>query len=150
MVTLEAVFDSVPLPEQVVVGAGEDSMVRLPGTVSLKLAWVNENALALLNVMVSVEASFSVTLAGENDSATVGAMGVTVSDAGQAEAAVPAEDGALVVAPDEVKFTVATLVWLLESVTVRVRVPAVPVGIAVTWAELAPPMMVTPPLAVQA
>jgi hypothetical protein len=150
MVTLEVVLDRVPEPEHVVVGADEDSMVTLAGTVSAKPAWVNANALLLLNVIVSVEAVFSVTLAGENASATVGAAGVTVSDAGHAVAAVPAEDGAPVAAPVDVKFTVATSVWPVESVTVRVRVPAVPLGMTVAWAELAPPMIVTPPLAVHA
>jgi hypothetical protein len=56
--------------------------------------------------MVSVEAAFTLTLAGENAAVTVGATGVTVMGVGHAVAAVPAEDGALTVAtPAPVKDT---------------------------------------------
>ena len=89
--------------------------------------------------MVSVEATFSPTLAGVNASVTVGGAGVTVSGVGQAVAAVPAEDGAVVVAPVDANVTVAVSWLFAESVTVSVNVPAVPFGTTVTCAALAAP-----------
>ena len=50
---------------------------------------------------------FVLTLVGENASVTVGAAGVTVMGVGHAVAAVPAEDGAVEVAPEVVKVTFA-------------------------------------------
>ena len=90
--------------------------------------------------MVSVEAIFSPTVAGENASVTVGGIGATVSGVGQAVAAVPTEAGAFTVAtPLALNETLAVLsMWPAESVTVRVRVPAVPLEATVTWA-VAPP-----------
>jgi hypothetical protein len=84
--------------------------------------------------MVSVEATFSPTLAGENASATVGATGVTVMGAGHAVAAVPVDDGAFTVAtPAAVNETLAVLsMWPAESVTASMRVPALPVDMTVT------------------
>jgi len=151
MVTALAELVNVPdAPLQVVVGAGDIWTVRLAGTVSVKPDWVKSKPLALLKVMVSVEATFSPTLAGENASVTVGGVGVTVSGVGQAVAAVPAEDGAVVVAPVDVNATVAVSVLAAESVTLSVNVPAAPVETTVTWAALAADWMETPPVAVQA
>jgi len=82
--------------------------------------------------MVSVEATFSPTLPGENASVTVGGITVTVSGVGHAVAAVPAEDGAVLVAPVDVNVTVAVSWLFAESVTVNVNVPAVPLGTTVT------------------
>ena len=89
--------------------------------------------------MVSVEATFSPTVAGENASVTVGGVGATVSGVGHAVAAVPAEDGAAVVAPVDVNVTVAVSWLFAESVTVSVNVPAIPLGTTVTCAALAAP-----------
>src|SRR5258706_16469636 len=136
---LEELVNVPDAPVQVVVGAGEVCTVRLAGTVSMKLDWVKSKPLALLNVMVSVEATFSPTLAGENASVTVGAASVTVSGAGHAVAAVPGEEGAVVAAPEDVKVTVAVSVLAAESVTVRVSVPAAPLGTTVTCDSLAGP-----------
>ena len=94
--------------------------------------------MALLKVMVSVEATFSATLAGENAALTVGGTGVTVIGVGHAAAAVPADDGAVVVAPSDVNETVAASVLPAESVTVRVKDPALPLETIVTCAALAP------------
>ena len=94
-------------PVQVVVGAGALWMTRLAGAVSVKPDWVKSNPFVLLKVMVSVEATFSPTLAGENASVTVGAAGVTVRGVGHAAAAVPAVVGAAEVAPVDVNVTVA-------------------------------------------
>jgi len=82
--------------------------------------------------MVSVEATFSPTLAGENASVTVGGVGANVNGVGHAVAAIPAEDGAVVVAPLDVKVTVAVSVLAAESVTLSVNVPAAPVETTVT------------------
>lgn len=97
---LTALAELVKVPEapaQVVVGAGELSMVKLAGTVSVNADWVNAKPLAFAKVMVSVAAAFSVTVAGENDSLIVGATGATVIGVGQALTVVPAEVGALIV-----------------------------------------------------
>src|SRR5258707_13776931 len=136
---LEELVNVPDAPVQVVVGAGEVCTVRLAGTVSVKLDWVKSKPLALLNVMVSVEATFSPTLAGENASVTVGGASVTVSGVGHALAAVPAEEGACTVAaPLAVNETLAVLsMWPAESVTVSIRVPALPGNPTVTCAELA-------------
>jgi hypothetical protein len=141
MVTALAELVSIPdAPAQLVVGAGEVWMIRLAGTVSVKLDWVSANPLALLKVMVSVEATFSPTLAGENASVIVGAAGTTVRGVGQAVAAVPTEDGALTVAtPLESNDTLAELsMWPAESVTVNLSVPALLGGAMVTCARLVP------------
>ena len=96
MVTVLAEVVKVPdVPMQVVVGAGDVAMTRLAGTVSVKWDCVKSKPLALVKVMVRVEATFSPTLAGENASVTVGEIGVKVSGVGHAVAAVPADDGAL-------------------------------------------------------
>src|SRR5216683_2625634 len=92
MVTALAELVNVPdAPLQVVVGAGEVCMLRLAGTVSVKLDWVKSKPLEFLKEMVSVETTFSPTLVGENASATVGGAGVTVIGVGQAVAEVPVE-----------------------------------------------------------
>jgi hypothetical protein len=125
-------------------------MVRLAGTDWLKWDCVKSKPLALLKVMVSVEATFSPTLAGENASVTVGETGVTVSGVGHAVAAVPADDGAvLLVTPVAATATVAVSVFIAESVTVKVNVPAVPLNTTVTCGEAAPDWIVTPPVRVQ-
>ena len=73
-------------------------MLRFAGTVSVKPDWVKVKPFVLLKVMVSVEATFAPTLAGENASLTVGGTGVTVNGVGQAVATVPADDGVFTVA----------------------------------------------------
>ena len=94
-------------PAQVVVGAGRVWIVRCAGNVSVKAAWVSAKALAFLKVMVSVDATFSLTVVGKNEVLTVGATGATVRGVGHAVTAVPAEDGALMVAaPCALKVTV--------------------------------------------
>lgn len=113
-------------------------MLRFAGSVSLNADWVSAKSFEFLKVMVSVEATFSPTLAGENSELTVGAAGVTVMGVGQAVAAVPADEGAALVAPVELKLTTAVSLLLAESVTVSVKVPAAPVGTTVTCAALAP------------
>jgi hypothetical protein len=138
MVTVLAELVNVAVaPLQVVVGAGAVWRLRFAGTVRVMPDWVKSKPLALLNVMVSAETTFSPMLAGEKACASVGGTGVTVKAAGHAVAAVPGEDGAAVVAPLDVNVTVAVSVLCAESVTVSVRVPAAPVGTTVTWAALA-------------
>jgi hypothetical protein len=120
-------------PAQVVVGAGDVCIAKLPGTVSVKLDWVKSKALALLNVMVSVEATFSATLAGENASVTAGGVSVTVSGVGHAVAAVPAEVGAKLLALFDVTVMVAVSASPAESVMVNVSVSVPAPGVIVTW-----------------
>jgi hypothetical protein len=140
-VTLVVVFVKVP-PPQVVAGAAADADVdtlRLAGSVSVRLACVSAKAFKLLSVIVSVETTFSPTLAGENASVTVGAEVVTVNGVGQAPALVPAEAGgvaALRMAPPAATVSVAVSVSPEESVTTSVTVPAVPFGVTVTWAPV--------------
>ena len=93
-VTLLAELLSVPVPEQVVVGAGDIWMLKFAGTVSVKPDCVRSKPFALLNVMVSVAGTFSPTLVGENASVIVGGAGLTVSGVGHAVVAVPGDDGA--------------------------------------------------------
>ncbi len=101
--------------------------------------------------MVSTEATFWPTLAGEKVSLTVGAAGVTVRGVGQAVAAVPADDGAFTVAvPVELNDTVPVSERPAESVTVRVKVPGLPFDATFTCAVPAPDDIVTPPLTVHA
>src|SRR5258708_26737194 len=97
--------------------------------------------------MVSVEATFSATIAGENASVTVGGVGVTVSGVGHAVAAVPGDDSAFTVAtPAAVNETLAVLsMWPAASVTASIRVPPLPGQAPVTSAKLAPASMVPPP-----
>jgi hypothetical protein len=155
---LAVLVRAIALPLHVVAGAKdvdpEDvAMLRLAGSVSVKLDCVRANPLELASVIVSVETTFSPTLAGENASVTVGATGVTVKALGHAEALVPAAVGvvaAAVIAPLALAARVAVSMAPAESVTVRVRVPDAPVGTTVTWAALAPDCMVTPPEAAQA
>jgi hypothetical protein len=93
--------------------------------------------LVFVNVNVSVLGAFTATLAGENAAPTVGAAGVTVMGEMQAEEALPAAAGAVLVAPFAVKFTTAVSVLPAESFTTSVKVPA-PLTKAST-AELLPP-----------
>ena len=133
MVTALAELVNVPDPPlHVVVGAGEVWTLRLAGTVSVNPDWVNAKPFVLLKVMVSVAAAFALTLAGENASVTVGGIVVKFKGVGHALAAVPADDGALMVALPAANETVPTSVLLLESVTVSVYVPAPPGGAMVT------------------
>ena len=133
MVTALAELVNVPdAPLQVVVGAGEVCALRLAGTVSVKLDWVKSKPLALLNVMVSVEATFSPTLAGENASVTVGGASVTMSGVGHALTLVPADVGATLLALLDVTVTVAVSVSPAESVTTNVRVSGPVPGVIVT------------------
>jgi hypothetical protein len=118
---LDVALTDTDAPVHVVAGAGELAIVRPLGSVSLKWLCVSAYALALVNVNVSVEAIVSPTLDGENDCATVGGVGVTVSAVGQAE--VPAVVGALLDALPEVAVMLAVFVPPRLSVTVRVTVP---------------------------
>lgn len=97
-----------------------------------------------------MDATFSPTLAGENAALTVGDAGATVLGVWHAVAEVPAEDGAVLVAPLELKVTTAVSVLLAESVTVRVSVPLPPVETTVTCDALAADWRVTPPVTLQA
>jgi hypothetical protein len=85
--------------------------------------------------MVSIEALFSPTLAGEKLSVTVGASGDTSMDAGQAFGE-PAADGAVVTAALAVNVTVSVSEFPAVSVTVNVRVPGA--GSMVTLEAAAP------------
>jgi hypothetical protein len=142
-VTLLVVFVKVP-PPQVVAGAAADAEVdtlRLAGSVSVRLACVRAKAFELLSVIVSVETTFSPTLAGENASVTVGAEVVTVNGVGQAPALVPAEaatTAALVMAPPAATDSVAVSVSPRLSVTTSVTVPVLPFGVTVTCAAVEP------------
>jgi hypothetical protein len=123
----------------VVVGAGDDSMLRAAGTDSVNPDCVKSKPLALLKLMVRVDATFSPTLAGENASVTVGAVTVKSSGVGHAVAAVPADDGAaLLVAPLAAMLTVAVSVFIAESVTVKVNLLAVPLKTTIACAVFAP------------
>jgi hypothetical protein len=86
--------------------------------------------------MVSVDTEFFTVVAGENDSLTVGATGVTVMAAGHAVSLAPAEVGAVLVAVSAVSVTVSVSMFPAESVTVKVKVPAA--GLTVTRAFFAP------------
>ncbi len=111
MVTELAEVVRVPdVPVQVVVGAGDVAMTRLAGTVSAKWDCVKSKPLALVKMMLRVEATFSPTLVGENVSLTAGEIGAKVSGVGHAVAAVPGAGGACTVAtPAAVNETVAVL-----------------------------------------
>jgi hypothetical protein len=93
--------------------------------------------LVLPKVTTSTAGTFAATLAGENAALTVGAAGVAVMGATHAEAAVPATDGAGVVALLAVNVTIAVSLLPDESVTTRVKVPA-PVAITFTVEFVAP------------
>ena len=107
----------------------------------------------MLSVIVNVDATFSPTLAGENDSLTVGAAAAKVKAVGQALVPLPALDGVVdPAATPPLAFIDRTAVSTApaESVTVSVIVPALPVDTTVACAALAPVCSVTPPLVVQA
>jgi hypothetical protein len=105
--------------------------------------------LLLVKVKVSVEATFAATLVGKNAAVTVGGAGVTVIDAVQALAPVTAEDGAVLLAPEAVKLTMAVSKLRTESVTVSVKDPA-PLDVILTCDAAAPETIWTPPIAVHA
>jgi hypothetical protein len=86
--------------------------------------------------MVSVDTKLFIVVAGENDSLTVGAAGVTVMTAGHAVALVPAEVGAVLAAVSAVSVTVSVSMFPAESVTAKVKVPVA--GLTVTRALFAP------------
>ena len=140
MVTELAEVVRVPdVPVQVVVGDGDVAMTRLAGTVSAKWDCVRSKPLALVKMMVRVEATFSPTLVGEKVSLTAGEIGAKVSGVGHAVAAVPADDGALLlVTPLVATATVAVSVFAAESVTVKVNVPAAPLKTTVACGVKAP------------
>lgn len=105
--------------------------------------------MALPKVTTSVAGAFAATLAGENAALTVGAAGVTVMGAMHALALVPAEDGAMVLAPPAVNVTTAVSVLPAESVTTRFSVPA-PLEVTFACGLVAPELMVTAPVLDQA
>jgi hypothetical protein len=137
-VTLAVLLVKVP-PRQVVAGAAADAEVdtlKLAGSVSVRLACVRTKPFKLLSVIVKVETTFSPTLAGENASVTVGAEVATVNGVGHAPALVPADAATRagrVIEPLAATDSVAVSVPPRLSVTTSVTVPAVPVGVTVTW-----------------
>jgi hypothetical protein len=135
-------------PPQVLAGACEPN-VKFAGSVTVIPECVSAKALVFPKVTTSTAGVLAATLAGENAALTVGAAGVTVMGAMQALALVPAEDGAVVLAPPAVKLTAAVSVRPAESVTTRVSVPA-PLDVTLTCALVAPELMVTAPLLDQA
>src|ERR1022692_4896351 len=130
----------IPAPVQVVATAGVVAISRLPGSVALKLDWMSVKPFGFDRVMASVATPFSPTLAGEKDSATVGADGFTFNLAGHAVALVPADMGAVLVAEFAVSVTDCTSTLPAESVTVNVSIPAM--GFTVTCGVWAPLTMI--------
>jgi hypothetical protein len=128
-------------------GPGEAAKMRLAGSEIVMADCVKENGLELFNVSVNAEAALTATLAGENAALSVGAAGVTVMSVIQAEAAVPAIDGAALVAPVAVKLTTAVSVLPAESFTTSVKVPA-PLDMIFTAELAAPETICTAPLLV--
>jgi hypothetical protein len=147
-VTLFVVLvNDMDAPVQVVAGAGMVWRVRLAGSVCVKPDWVNTKPLLLLSVNVSVEAALGATLAGENAWVMTGAIGVTFISGGHAPALVAAEDGAVLVAPPEVKVKMVVSVFPSESVTVRVKVPwPLPLVVIFACAAFAPELIWTVPV----
>ena len=123
-------------PVQEVAGAAPVATLRFAGSVSAKCEPVSAKPFELTSVSVSIDTLFRVTVDGENDSLTVGAFGLTVSAPGQALALVPADTGAVLVAPPAVSVTVSTSTLPSESVTDNVSVPGA--GFTLTCALLAP------------
>ena len=123
-------------PPQLVVAAGAVATLRFAGSVSAKLDCVSANPLVFESVIVRVDATLFAVVAGENDSLTVGAAGLTLIAAGHAVALVPAEIGAVLVALSAVSVTVSVSMLPAESVTIRFKVPAA--GLTVTLAPFAP------------
>jgi len=128
---------------------GEAAKMRLAGSEIVMADCVKENGLELFNVSVNSEAALTATLAGEKAALSVGAAGVTVMSAIQAEAAVPAIDGAVLVAPLAVKLTTAVSVLPAESFTTSVKVPA-PLDMIFTAELAAPETICTAPVLVHA
>jgi hypothetical protein len=64
---------------------------------------------------------------------------------GHAPALVAAEDGAVLLAPGEVKVIVVVSIFPAESVTVSVKVPR-PDAVTFTFADVAPETIWTPPV----
>ena len=138
-------------PVQVVAGAGVVSSERPLGTDKVMPDCVNANPLLLASVTVSAELALICTLAGAKASVIVGAATVRVMGVTHAVALVPAEDGAVVVAPLALKLIVAVSVFPTESVTTKVNVPGpVPVEVTLTEELAAPETIFTAPLALQA
>ena len=155
---LAVLVNTEPAPVQVVAGASGDedeevAMTRLAGNVSVRLACVKSNGFGLVSVIVKVDAAFSPTLAGENDSLTAGAAAAKDKAVGQALVLLPALDGvvdAAVTPPLAFTDRIAVSTAPAESVTLSVIVPALPVDTTVACAVLAPDCTETPPLVVQA
>ena len=144
---LVVLVNDIAAPVQVVAGAGLAWIERLAGSDCVSADWVKSKPLLLVKVMVSVVTALGATVAGANASLTTGAIGVTTSGAGQALAAVFAEDGALLTTPPEVKVRVVASVFPAESVTVRVKVPwPLPLVVTLTCAEFAPEAICTVPV----
>src|ERR1019366_9097228 len=123
----EVLVSDIPVPVQVVAGIS-----RLPGSVALMPDWISVKPLGFDKVITRFETAFSPSLAGEKDSVTVGADGLTLRAAGHAVALVPADAGAVLVAEPAVgKLTVSTSTLPAESVTVNVRIPLA-TGLTVT------------------
>ena len=133
---LDVLVSDNAAPLQVLEGACEPN-VRPAGTDTVIPDCVKAKGLLLVNVTTSMVEAFAATLAGENAASTTGANGVTVMGAMQAETALPATAGAVVVALPEVNVTIAVSLLPDASVTTRVKVPA-PVAITFT-AELVAP-----------
>jgi hypothetical protein len=107
----------------------------------------------LLRVIVSVETTFGLTLVGENAAATVGGAAANVAAPGHAPSLVPAALGVIaagVMTPPAVTDNTVASTAPTESVTVRVTVPAAPVGTTLACAAAPPDTKVTPPLATHA
>lgn len=145
LVVLVRVSDA---PLQVLDGACEPT-VRLAGKDMVIPDCVSANPLVLPKVTTSMAGAFAATLAGEKAALTVGAAGVTVIGAMHALALVPAERGAVVLAPPAVKLMTAVSVLPAESVTTTLSVP-VPLDVAFTCAVAPPELMTTAPVLDQA
>src|SRR5258708_27151568 len=135
-------------PPQVLAGAGEPS-VKLAGSDTVIPDWIKAKALELPKVTTSMAGAFAATLAGESAALTVGAAGVTVMGAMQALALVPAQGGAMVLAPPAVTVTPAVSGLPARAGTTRVTGPA-PLEGTFSWSRVAPELMVTAPVLDQA
>ena len=135
-------------PVQVVVTGALAAIVRLSGSVTLRLDCVSAKPLLLLRFSISVETVLVAMAAGANAAKTVGGTGATCNPVGQAPALPPAAGAAVLVAVVAVKVTVSTSTWPAESVSVSVKVPPSP-GLTVTFALSAPPSMMAAGVALQ-
>jgi hypothetical protein len=137
-------------PLHAVAAPGEAAKMRLAGKEIVMPDCVKANGLELLNVSTNAAAALTATLAGEKDSVIDGGTGVTVMSAMQADAAVPATDGAALFAPPLAgKLTTAVSVLPAESFTTSVKVPA-PLDRMFTVELAAPETICTAPVLVHA